>query len=319
MSSNSCDQIDVIIDKIPNKKEVDFDEMSYSDNDTFLSRLKKDKKPKKGSILKKSNLLFLNNGWNENNEKIIISIGENAASYKWMHERNAMIKKRTSNIINILLIFLSTVLSADTILGYAQEDTKNEVIIILIKIVIYIINILSVLQQFLRLEEESSQHMTYANSFIRLYHDIQQQMSMYRIHRLNASKYISECVKRYDSLVVKGPKINSFIINKFKKKFDKSDISLPEIADKIQKIEIIQEPTIYNNDEKSEKKIDLHRVQHTSNLKTINNIFKVKGDLSDNEISELNPDELKELRKNFLNAKSEFEYRRYLQHNLEFD
>ena len=40
-------------------------------------------------VLHKADLMRLNNGWNDKNERIIISVGENAASYKWMHEKCA--------------------------------------------------------------------------------------------------------------------------------------------------------------------------------------------------------------------------------------
>jgi hypothetical protein len=283
--------------------------------------ISKHKNSKKAKIFKKSNLLFLNNGWNENNEKIIISIGEYAASYKWMHERNALLDKRGNDFINILLILLTTILSADTILNYSQGET-NETITIIIKV---FINILSVLQQFLKLQDSGNLHMEYANSFIRLYHDIQQQMSTYRIHRLNAPKYVSDCIKKFDSLIIKGPRINYFIVKHFKRKFDNSDISLPDIVDNIQKIEIISEPTeirskvnvnAINLKEQESNNVPAHS---TCNLRTMNNIFKIEGDISDTDVKDLNLSEIRSLKKNFLKAKSEFEYKRFLQHSLDID
>lgn len=310
------------VDKIFNKDNLEYDieddiDIEYEDNSS------KHKNSKKSKIFKKSNLLFLNNGWNENNEKVIISIGENAASYKWMHERNALLDRRGNDFISICLILLSTILSADTILSYSQGET-NEIITIIIKVFIYIINILSVLQQFLKLQESSNLHMEYANSFIRLYHDIQQQMSTYRSHRLNASKYVSDCIKKFDLLVIKGPRINYFIVKHLKRKFNKSDISLPDIVDNIQKIEIISEPL-----EVKEKSIGGKTIQNyviekkknndNCNLRTMNNIFKIEGDISDNDTTDLNPSEIRQLKKNFLKAKSEYEYKRFLQHSLDID
>lgn len=311
------------VDKMSDKDNLEYDEndtkddsIEYENEDKSL----KYKNSKKSRIFKKSNLLFLNNGWNENNEKIIISIGENAASYKWMHERNALLDRRGNDFISISLILLSTVLSADTILSYSQGGT-NETITIIIKVFIYIINILSVLQQFLKLQENSNLHMEYANSFIRLYHDIQQQMSTYRIHRLNATKYVSDCIKKFDSLIIKGPRINSFIVKHFKRKFDNSDIALPDIVDNIQKIEIISEPPEIKEKSIKVKTINSNKKEHISdcNLKTMNNIFKIEGDISDTDVKDFNPSEIKNLKKNFLKAKSDFEYKRFLQHSLDID
>lgn len=309
MSEEKYDRINKISDK--DDSEYDIEDV-YIENDN-------EKDDKKSKIFKKSNLLFLNNGWNENNEKIIISIGENAASYKWMHEKNALLDKRGNDFISILLILLSTILSADTILSYSQGET-NETVTILIKVFIYIINILSVLQQFLKLQESSNLHMEYANSFIRLYHDIQQQMSTYRSHRLNASKYVSDCIKKFDSLIIKGPTINYFIVKHFKRKFDKSDISLPDIVDNIQKIEIVSEPIEVKEKSIKGKAINLKDQEHNnSNLRTMNNIFKIEGDISDTDVKDLNSSEIRRLKKNFLKAKSEFEYKRFLQHSLDID
>lgn len=314
-----------------NTDEID----KINENDDLIETIdiRSYKNKKKTNIFKKSNLLFLNNGWNENNEKIIINIGEHAASYKWMHEKNSRINKRINDFISILLILLSTILSADTILSSSSSSSNssntNETIAILTKVIIYIINILSVLQQFLKLEENSNLHMEYANAFIRLYHDIQQQMSTYRVHRLNASKYISDCIKKYDSLIIKGPKISSFIINKFKKKFNQSEISLPDIVDNIQKIEIVSEPVsiasknlvqIKDNQSNKEKNIkqNIKQNMNTTQLRTMNNIFKIDGDFSESDVNDLNPSELRRLKKKFLKAKSEFEYKRFLEHNLDF-
>lgn len=339
MSEEKYDNIDKISDKYNLKYDTEED-IEYDIEDENENNSSKHKNSKKSKIFEKSNLLFLNNGWNENNEKIIISIGENAASYKWMHERNSLLDRRGNDFISICLILFSTILSADTILSYSQGQT-DETITIVIKVFIYIINILSVLQQFLKLQESGNLHMEYANSFIRLYHDIQQQMSTYRSHRLNASKYVSECIKKFDSLVIKGPRINYFIINHFKRKFNKSNISLPDIVDNIQKIEIISEPleikeksikgkTINANNiiEIKKKEQDYNNIYndiynnipiHNCNLRTMNNIFKIEGDISDTDVKDLNNSEIKRLKKKFLEAKSEFEYKRFLQHSLDID
>jgi hypothetical protein len=160
-------------------------------------------------IALKSEIMALNNGWNDKNERIVISIGENAASYKWMHERSSSMYKLINKILNIVLILFSTGLSAQTVF---PDNSNNLGIDILRRVFTYIVTLISVLINFLKFEQLGEQHLSAATSFAKLYHDIQQQMCMYRRDRTNATKYVADILKTYDSLIVGGPTINDIII-----------------------------------------------------------------------------------------------------------
>lgn len=277
-------------------------------------------------IEQKVDLIVLNNGWNDKNERIIISIGENAASYKWMHERSATYYKTINRVLGIIMILFSTGLSAETIL---PDDTNNAVLNILRRIFTYIITFISVLQNFLKYEQLSEQHMSCASEFGQLYHAIQQQMCMYRRNRTNATEYVGDILKKYDSLVVNGPDVNNFVVSKFKEVFKNSDISIPDIADRIQKIEIISEP-IDNKTEPNIKggNIRMNNIntqitndgskrygrQGLCNLEEIHNVFQIHGDISDRDIEKANPNQLREIRKKFLREMGDYEYKRYMEH-----
>ena len=275
-------------------------------------------------VLHNVDLILLNNGWNDKNEQIIISIGENAASYKWMHEKAETYNKTMYKITNIILIILNTLLSAETII---PNDNENTFISILKKVVIYTVTLISVLQNFLKSQEAGEKHSVAAGAFSELYHDIQQQMCMFRRDRTNAKIYVSNCLKTYDSLIVNNPDINDSIIKKFKMTFKNSDIALPDIADKIQKIEIITEPTtnikgmtINTIESKEESKSNLHSNNlNCNNLAQIHNVFQIHGDINDNDINDINGTELKQLKNKFMQQKINYEYQRFLQHSLETD
>lgn len=260
-------------------------------------------------VVHKADLLFLSNGWNEKNERIIISIGENAASYKWMHEKCFSRHKQMYMIINILLIVISTGLSAETL--FPQEET-DFTFTLFRRIFTYIVTCLSILQNFLKSQELMGKHLMYANLFSELYHDIQQQMCMYRRDRIPATKYVADRLKQYDSLVVNGPDISRWVLKLFKNTFKNADIAIPDIADKIQKIEIITEPSIYpmtyeeNHSERHsehEKGSGLHTERLLNNLENIHNAFQIHGDISDKDIENASPEELKEI-KNRIENKS---------------
>lgn len=283
------------------------------------------------SILHKADLLVLNNGWNDKNEKIIISIGENSASYKWMHERCASYHKTIYKFTSILLIILSTGLSTETII-----NNDDPIVKLSIQIITYLVTVISVLQNFLKSEEIGEKHLMAANEFSKLYHDIQQQMCMFRRDRTNATKYVSDCLKLYDSLIINNPDINSYIIKEFKRTFKNADISLPDIADKIQKIEIITEPHSYTitnidkhldiNSENDSQDISNHitnsitnkyNTHLSNNLASIHNAFQIHGDFSDKDLENINYTELQQIKNKLF--KYNYEYERFLQHSHEKD
>lgn len=310
-----------------------------------------DENPNNSSNLEhKMDVLALTNGWNDKNERIIISVGENAASYKWMHERSASWYKMINRILSIIMIVFSTGLSAETIIPTSNENLAVDIVR---RVFTYVITLLSVLQNFLKYEKLSEQHMAAAMAHAQLYHEIQQQMCMFRRDRNNATAYVAAVLKQYDSLVVNNPEISERVIQQFKNTFKNSDISLPDIADRIQKIEIVTEPIQMqpltalsnggidgknNNDDKnksngngsngangnkgninfnnSDKRYGRYGV---CNLQQIHNAFQIQGDITDHDIQNANQMELRDLRNKFLREKSNFEYNRYLQHNRDDD
>jgi hypothetical protein len=285
-----------------------------------------DKNNNTNLILHKTNIILLNNGWNDKNEQLIISIGENAASYKWMHERTSDYYKNISSIFNILLIILAIFLSAETIIppSYIED---NMAIFISKQILTYILTILTILQNFFKYDQLIEKHINASLQFNELYHDIQKQMCMYRRDRINATMYLSENLKRYDSLVINNPDILKSIIKVFKKTFKHTNLALPDIADRIQKIEIITENNVQNVQNVKSQNVNSTKTEELSsssselcnNLSNIYNIFQIHGDISDNDIQNLKQNELNEIKQVFSKNKIDYEYQRFLQHSKETD
>ena len=257
------------------------------------------------NLIAKADLQILNNGWNDKNEQLIISIGENASAYKWMHEQNAIYQRTMQNTFSIILILLSTILSAITIFpnDLCFNGTPLDIVQ---RVFTYSITLLSVLQTYIKPQELCEKHLQYAHLFSVLYHDIQKQMCMYRRSRTNSTKLVTKYLTQYDSLVIKGPHIDNYIVSKFKKTFRDSNLLF-----NLQHIEIISENTT--------PIVQQSLGQPCNNLKQVHNLFQIHGDISDNDIQNANSIELKELRKKFVQEKSTYEYNRYLEHNLSDD
>jgi hypothetical protein len=308
-------------------------ELTVEDDNAILAQINEENviPNENNNVLTKFDTMILNNGWNDKNEKIVISIGENASSYKWMHEKSSSLYKLIQKIFSILLILFSTGLSAESIL---PTDNNNEIINTIRSIITYIITVLTVLQNFLKLEQLGEQHTSSAVRFSELYHDIQQQMCMFRKDRKNAIEFLSTVLKKYDSLVVAGPSIDTIVLNQFKNTFKNSETSIPDIADRIEKIEIITEPNTTSENSQNmvqnkgfsttvnstNKNINKTYAKYSnSNLKQINDVFKINGDVSDLDIKNAQDIELKQLRKKFLDEKSSYEFQRFRNNNSEND
>jgi len=187
----------------------------------------------------KENVLLMNNGWNDKNEKILISIGENSASYKWLHDASGSLYSTISKAMSIALILITTSMTSITIVpsGTIAIGIFNQVCT-------YIITIISILQRFLKYEQRATMHYTQSKEFERLYHDIQQKMSLYRKERGKAVSTMSKTLKVYDDLILNSPSISNYIVNKFKTTFKDANISIPIVAGNIDKIEAVDERVI---------------------------------------------------------------------------
>lgn len=299
-------------------------------NDTKIKKKRDKDKNNSDNILKKLDVIHINNGWNDHNEKIIISIGENCASYKWMHDKCSVYYKIINHIINIVSILFTSFLTAETFVIDNSNET-NETITIVRKIITYSLSVISLLQNFLKADTLQITHTNASNEFSKLYHDIQQQMCRFRRERKNATRYVSECLKKYDSLVINNPDINNFILYRFKSIFKNTDI--PNIEDRFNKIEIITEKdqtNIVNLNREDNTSVNINNVNQnvnqnngtdinvinvTNNLSNIHRMCKISGDISDNDLQNIDPSELKRLN----DHKMLYEYNRFKQHSHEDD
>ena len=278
----------------------------------------------------------LTNGWNDKNERMVITIGENSASYKWMHEKSAALYKLLHQIFSIVLIVFSTGLSAGTFFPTEPEGSESDSLALKItqQVFTYVITVVSVLQNFFKFQTLAEQHTASAAEFGKLYYDIQQQMCMYRRDRKAAQPYLSGVLKTYDNLIVNGPTITNMIIAQFKQTFQNSQFAMPDIADSIQRIEVVVESNPLSTSSavvgaRSLQKSDAQHEQQSQqplpeppkplyaksglcNLQQIHDAFQTSADPDSDANSAI---QLRELRRKHLDQKTQYEFERFRQHS----
>ena len=247
--------------------------------------------------------MLLNNGWNNRNEKILTTLGENAAAYKWMHEKSYSLYNFLHKCISLITLILSTSLSAESVI----PDQDSSGIKVYRQVSIYIVTFISVLQNFLKLEKTATNHANQSAKYSEFYHDIQQKFSVYRRDRGNAQEYLGKMMKLYDDYNTNGPKIDSLVIGRFKKAFKDKKVSIPVIADNIEQIQVVaEEPdqgvlsNIFNITENP-----------TVNLRDMNECLQFQGDITD-ELENTMDDRTKtKLNTYHINKLTQYELDRY--------
>ena len=189
------------------------------------------------NIVNKLDILVFNNGWNDKNEKLMVGIGYNCGIYKQLHEQSCKYYKKINKGINLSLLILSIFLTTDSIINLLKDD----VLIVIQKIIIFIVAIISIINNFLKYGELSEQHLQAANSFNIIYNDIRNMMCVYRKDRMNAVKYIQQTIKEYDHLEISSPEIPDRLITKMETKIKTDEkyknVSMP--VDQFREIEVI--------------------------------------------------------------------------------
>jgi len=271
-------------------------------------------------VLNKLEFLALNNGWNDKNEKLIVSIGYNCGIYKQLHEQSSRFYKKLNKIINLSLLVFSVFLTTDSVINLLKDD----ILLIVQKIIIFIVAIISIMNNFLKYGELSEQHLQAANTFNLVYNDIRNMMCIYRKDRMNAVKYIQRTLKEYDQLEISSPEIPQRLIKKMETKlktddtYKFKDITMP--TNQLREIEVIidknENPNnsfelnalnVKNTTQDTKNKFKINNMQ---NLEQIHECFRIDGELSENDNITLS--DVQNFRKNALDLQTQYEFNRFM-------
>jgi len=269
-------------------------------------------------VLNKLDILMLNNGWNDKNEKLIIEIAYNSGIYKRLHKQSSQYYKSINKIINLSLLILSIFLTTDSILDLLRDDILE----LVQKIIVFTVTLLSLINNFLKYGELSEQHLQASNKFNTIYNNIRNTMCIYRKDRYNASKYIKGVLKDYDQLEIESPDIPQLFITLIERKIN-SDVKYENInmpTDPFAEIDVVTEDEEHGNlvqmksikkkknDTTSNRKFKINNMQ---NISEIYDCVKIDGEISEND--NITMIDLQNHRKNALDLETQYEFNRFMQ------
>lgn len=285
------------------------------------------------SILEKTSLQSLNRGWNNRNEIFIISIMLSCKNYKLMHDMSSRNYNNIHKIMKIILVIFSSFLSVLT--AYPGTCNSNELTIIQYSVT-YIVTLFSILMNFFSYSQLSEKHKSAASEFLKIHHEIQQQMCLFKRDRLVAFRYISRIIKEYDRLIMTSPLIIPYILKKCKNDIEYSECNIRDIIREMTTIRTNDIHLQYNGNSSSHDSLgsanDSSGFSKRDGDMMTNSHFKerglngilmnnkshlvIEGDIDDNEIEKCNSQQIKDLRLRFFKENSTYEYLRFLQNEI---
>ena len=254
----------------PSEDEIEEDRL-YEQTDT----------PDINTPSKRYNLFLLNNGWNDKNEHLIVCISHNCVIYKEIHEQLKQFFKFIYYILSLTIVALNATILVQTIVFLEDKFLLTQ------KILIYTVTILSVIVNFLNIQERSTQHDNYSKQFSELSHEIQNQISTYRQDRSYAPKYVYRIQKRYDHLSISGPDIPSFILKRRKYRFINIGELTPVNTHNAQNTQNTHNTQNTQNTHNAQNEQNTHNAQNEQNEQNTLNLLNLN--IQQNEKDMLNP------------------------------
>ena len=160
--------------------------------------------------------------WNKLIEKNIIDISEKSKGYKIMHIQEC---RKISFIYDNLMYFgiilgpLSGLISGiGAILNSSSDCAKNNIQIlcpVLAVCIGFISGIVVAITKYGKFEEKNSQHKLAASKYISLESNINRQLTLCRIDRINASCYLEWVGNSFDELFLTSPLVAKKIYNDY--------------------------------------------------------------------------------------------------------
>ena len=175
--------------------------------------------------------------WSNEHEVILVDWADKAMCYKWLHAKANSKYSRHSKYFTIPVIIISTLTgTANFAQDRVPEDYLN-LFVMVIGTLNILAGIISTIQQFLKINELKESHRISSISWDKFYRNIKVELAKKPEERIPIEQMLKMCKEEYDRLIETSPKIETIIIEKFKKTFKGTPqydkIKKPEICDEL--------------------------------------------------------------------------------------
>ena len=185
------------------------------------------------------------NGWTEEQEKLLAKWSDYAACYRWLHDRTEKKLSSKNNLITIPVIILSTITGTASVgltglVGDIPNGQKYGQVAI--GMVSLFTGILTTLGNFFRYAQNSEAHRVAAVSWSKFNRLISVELAQKPDDRMDSLDFINICRQDLDRLIEQSPQIPDDVIDKFGREFDEhEDLSKPDICNNI------EHTSVFNN------------------------------------------------------------------------
>lgn len=200
--------------------------------------------------------------WSHEVELLLAEWSEKASCYRWLYNRAEKKYRRRYYLFSIPVIVLSTLTGACNVglSSYVPEDDQQTAQAIVGGVNIFA-GILGTLQTFLGVAEQMEASRSASVSWSKLGRNVSIELAIDPSRRTNCHDFLSVCRAEYDRLIEQSPIISDDIIAQFKSKFKNYDVSVPSIANGLDKVKIFSRP-----DCDTKRDLDLMRAESDEGL-----------------------------------------------------
>jgi hypothetical protein len=180
--------------------------------------------------------------WTDKLEEYLASTGEKAHCLSWVHKRSEQLYSTRRTFIDMPVIIGSGII-AFLNAGSSTMFEDPKISSIALGIGSLVVGILNTTGTYFGWAKRAEGHRISAIHYSKLYRFITVELSLPREERMKPNDFLKYVKDQYDRLQEISPLVPPTIIHEFQKKFDKyTDISKPEEANGLEKIEVYHEP-----------------------------------------------------------------------------
>lgn len=184
-----------------------------------------------------------NTNWNDETEKILIDLADQAMCYNWMHNEAHADYSKKAALFTIPTIILSISSGTINFSSSRIEENYREYLFLCIGIVNIITGLLIVLQEACKIHSKNESHRIATISWDKLYRNTKIELAKPPNMRIPAINMVNIVQNEFNKLIEVSPVLGKNIINRFNKSFPNK---INKLNDKNRAYLAITKPEICN-------------------------------------------------------------------------